>query len=151
MTKTNRIPLFERYKLPDFLIKENVSKEQYKKWLDRTARNHAKRDRKRWNKNTTISGYKKAIHQAVIKSKGFDAYTKEKLNWHLLGQFDNKKVKKGDHRFLLWPTVDHIEGGARPTSFRICSWRTNDAKSDLSYKDFLDLCKKVVKAASCCQ
>jgi hypothetical protein len=51
-------------------------------------------------------------------------------------------------RFALLPSVDHVADGTGPADFRMCAWRTNDAKSDLSYQEFLDLCRKVVTAAN---
>jgi hypothetical protein len=87
----------------------------------------------------------------VEESKGKDAYTKESLNWVLLGQYNNEASKKLSRNykrtFALLPSVDHVGNKTKPANFKICAWRTNDAKSDLSYDDFLELCRKVVTAA----
>ncbi len=73
------------------------------------------------------------------------------MNWVLLGQYNNEasKMLSRDYKktFALLPSVDHVGNKTKPANFKICAWRTNDAKSDLSYDDFLELCRKVVAAA----
>ena len=90
----------------------------------------------------------RAIHQAVVESQGLDAYTGEPLAWELISQYDNRAAAGGKRaykkRFALLPTVDHIGDGQGEPEFRICSWRTNDAKSDLSEEEFIELCRIVV-------
>ncbi|MEP7364600.1 MAG: hypothetical protein ABI972_15195, partial [Acidobacteriota bacterium] len=75
----------------------------------------------------------------------------EMLDWHLISTYSNEDSKAGRHTykkgFALLPTVDHVTAGATEANFRICSWRANDAKSDLSPKEFLELCISVVKHA----
>jgi hypothetical protein len=141
----------KKYQLPEFLASE-VSQAQYERWLHQKAVAHVRRDRKRGNKAATIGGYKVAIHKAVEDSEGRDAYTGERLDWTLISQYDNDKSKSGRReykaRFALLPSVDHATHGTGPADFKICAWRTNDAKSDLSYQQFVDLCRKVVAAAN---
>jgi len=48
-------------------------------------------------------------------------------------------------RFALLPTVDHVRAGDTEAAFRICAWRTNDAKGDLSPDDFIKLCIRVLE------
>jgi hypothetical protein len=140
----------KKYQLPEFLAPE-VQQAQYERWLHRKAAAHVRRDRKRGNKAATIAGYKVAIHKAVEDSEGRDAYTGERLDWTLISQYDNDKSKSGRREykagFALLPSVDHVADGTGPADFKICAWRTNDAKSDLSFQEFLDLCRKVVAAA----
>jgi len=62
------------YALPKCLV-GRVVPEAYSRWLQRKAVALVKRDRGRGNKSATISGYKQAIHKAVIASAGCDAYT----------------------------------------------------------------------------
>lgn len=104
----------------------------YERWLHRKAMAHVKRDRARGNTTATNEEYKLAIHQAVCASKGKDAYTNESLDWSLLSQYDNEQSKNhGRHykkQFALLPSVDHVRDGAAAADFKICSWRTNDAK-----------------------
>jgi len=45
----------------------------------------------------------------------------------------------------LLPTVDHVSASATQASFKICAWRTNDAKNDLSVPDFVALCRRVLE------
>ena len=79
-----------------------------------------------------------------------DAYTGEALDWSLISKYDNADSKSGrrDYKkgFALLPTVDH-KATEQDADFAICGWRTNDAKNDLQYQEFLELCKKVVAAA----
>jgi hypothetical protein len=42
------------------------------------------------------------------------------------------------------PTVDHVNDGLGPADFRICAWRTNDAKNDQSLDEFVALCRRVI-------
>ncbi|MFN8757415.1 MAG: hypothetical protein ACK5XA_01270, partial [Tagaea sp.] len=58
-----------------------------------------------------------------------------------LAQQEGREYK---HRYSMLPTVDHVENRRSAAQFVICSWRTNDAKSDLSYEEFLELCRKIL-------
>ena len=140
----------KKHLLPTFLD-GIVSPETYDQWLYRKAKAHVKRDRQRGHLNVTGSMYRAAIHEAVVRSAGRDAYTGEKLDWHLISTYDNEQSKEGKHHykasFALLPTVDHIEASSSSATFHICAWRTNDAKNDLSTEAFLDLCAKVLKHA----
>lgn len=77
-----------------------------------------------------------------------DAYTGEELDWSLISQYDNDLSKEGRHHykagFALLPTVDHLTASASSASFRICAWRTNDAKNDMSTETFVGLCATVL-------
>ena len=134
-----------KYQLPTFLVGV-VTQEIYSKWLNSKTQTHLKRDKKL---NPTASGrsYKEAIHKAVLKSDGKDAYTGEELNWKLINKYDNTKSKllgrTYKHEFALLPTLDHVSERSS-INFDICSWRTNDAKNDLSIQEFIELCRKVV-------
>lgn len=138
-----------KYALPSFL-EGVVSQEAYERWLKRKAAAHARRDKAR---GYTCSGaaYREAIHAAVIASEGKDTYTGERLDWHLISTYENEQSKNGRHAykasFALLPTVDHVTADATEASFKICAWRTNDAKNDLSMKSFIELCSKVLSHA----
>ena len=123
----------------------------YERWLHRKALAHIKRDRARGNTTATNETYKIAIHQAVCESGGKDAYTKEDLDWSLLSKYDNEQSKKHGRnykrQFALLPSVDHVSDGTGEADFKICAWRTNDAKSDMTYPEFIDLCSKVLTVA----
>jgi hypothetical protein len=139
-----------KHPLPSFL-QNIVSSEAYERWLERKAQAHVKRDRKRERSGVTGAAYRDAIHEAVSRSNGLDAYTGEQLAWHLISQYDNDRSKEGRHHykagFALLPTVDHVEASADSASFHICAWRTNDAKNDLSVPAFIELCVRVLKHA----
>jgi len=139
-----------KHTMPSFLA-EAVSADAYERWLARKAAAHVKRDRKRSQAGVTQSLYKEAIHGAVALSEGRDAYTGEDLNWKLISLYKNEESKAGRHGykagFALLPTVDHVSAGATEASFKICAWRTNDAKNDLSSSAFIELCEKVLRHA----
>lgn len=141
-----------KHTMPAFL--EGVTTpEAYERWLGRKAMAHVKRDRGRGHSEVGVTRalYKEAIHAAVVLSDGLDAYTGEKLHWHLISKYNNDESKLGRHaykaQFALLPSVDHVDAGATEASFRICAWRTNDAKNDLSQADFVELCRRVVAFA----
>jgi hypothetical protein len=137
-----------RYEFPIFLA-NLVEPTVYFRWLQRKAAAHVKRDRKRGNANATISAYKQAIHEAVVASNGRDFYTGEELNWRLISQYDNEKSKALGRSYkkdlAALPTVDHVGDGLGNPNFVISSWRTNDAKHDLTLEEFLSLCTDVLK------
>ena len=120
----------------------------YERWLHRKAMAHVKRDKARGNTTATNESYKIAIHNAVCESKGKDAYTNENLDWSLLSKYDNEQSKKHGRKykkqFALLPSVDHVGDGTGEADFKICSWRTNDAKNDMSYSELVDLCHKII-------
>jgi diadenosine tetraphosphate (Ap4A) HIT family hydrolase len=128
-----------------------VTPEAYERWLSKRAIAHVNRDRKRGRSAATRVLYKEAIHAAVILSEGKDAYTGEQLHWHLISKYKNEDSQAGRHKykagFALLPTVDHVTAEATEANFRICAWRTNDAKNDLSLEAFLELCVKVLQYA----
>lgn len=138
-----------KYALPSFLH-SRLSQESYVRWLHRKAVAHAKRDRKRGNDTVKNAQYKIAIHHAVCACNGRDAYTHESLAWELVSKYDNAASKAGRReykaQFSRLPTVDHVGDGKGAADFRICAWRTNDAKSDMTLKEFVRLCRKVVQA-----
>lgn len=136
-----------KYQLPEFLT-ERVHQNAYDRWLQRKAEAHVKRDRKRGNAAATNEEYKLAIHQAVTNSEGRDFYTGEPLDWSLISTYENGQSKEGRRvykaTFALLPTVDHVGDGLGPADFKVCGWRTNDAKNDMSLPEFVALCRKVV-------
>lgn len=133
-------------------LSEIVDQAVYERWLARKARAHVKRDRERGNETASVAEYKLEIHRAVIESGGVDAYTLEKLDWLLLSKYDNEQSKLHGRRykklFAMLPSVDHVDDGLGKANFKICSWKTNDAKNDLTYSEFVELCQKVVQVAA---
>lgn len=110
-----------------------------------------KRDRRRRNPVASVSIYKAAIHAAVLDGGEYDAYTGTWLEWELISTYSNGASKSGGREYKQTladlPTVDHVGDGLGSPEFRICSWRTNGAKSDLSYQEFISLCEAVVAHA----
>jgi hypothetical protein len=70
------------------------------------------------------------------------------LRWDLISKYDNaassagRRTYKGTFGDL--PTVDHVGDGVGAPDFRICAWRINDAKNDLTYEQFVALCRAVL-------
>jgi hypothetical protein len=138
----------KKYALPPFLA-EYITQANYVRWLERKSISHVRRDKKRGNTTAINEAYKIAIHAAVVASNGCDHYTGEMLHWNLLSQYENEesKLRKREYKalFALLPTVDHVGDGLGQADFKICAWRTNDAKNDLSHDDFVALCRCVVE------
>ena len=138
-----------RFEMPAWLHGA-VESAAYARWLQRKAVAHVRRDRAR-GRSCSVSDYKFAIHQAVVDSNGLDAYTGEMLDWHLLSRYRNEESREGRHvyrrEFALLPSVDHEIASEASSRFRICAWRTNDAKNDLSPAAFIALCQRVLTHA----
>jgi len=136
-----------RYEPPNVLVPE-IDGVIYRRWLTRKAAAYRKRDRRRGNTGATIESYKRAIHDAVCRSQGCDAYTGEMLDWRLISTYDNARSKVGRRVYkdslALLPTVDHVGDGLSGADFKICGWQTNDCKSSLSYLDFIAFCRRVI-------
>jgi hypothetical protein len=139
--------VLRKYQLPEN-FNGRCDQAAYERWLQRKATAHVRRDRKRGNTAATIATYKQAIHDAVARSSGLDEYTGEALDWDKISKYDNEESRRGRRAYkaslALLPTVDHVGDGLGAPDFAICAWRTNDAKNDLSYFDFLALCRRVV-------
>jgi hypothetical protein len=133
------------YELPFSIpVNQNI----YKKWLYGKASSIKRRNIKRGDMSSSKpEAYREAIHRAVCDSNGKDFYTGEKLDWSLLSKYRSIDAKRGGlkyfRKFSLLPTVDHYKD-RRTLNFKICSWRANDAKSHMSYSDFIGLCRKVI-------
>ena len=142
-----------KYKIPDFLV-QKLTQANYQRWLVRKAAAHVKRDKKRGNTTAIGEAYRIAIHHAIIHSGGHDYYTGEILDWSLLSQYSNEESQAGGRRYkatlALLPTVDHVGDGLGEADFRICAWRTNDAKNDLTHQEFVALCRRVVAHFDSC-
>jgi hypothetical protein len=71
------------------------------------------------------------------------------LDWSIIGKFENVAAKAGrsayKKKFWLLPTVDHTIDEQGKLKFVICSWKVNDAKSDLTLTEFRELCELVLK------
>jgi len=137
----------KKYSLPEFLI-GRCTGEDYLKWLNGRATAHARRDRKRGHMAARREAYMIAIHAAVLRGGGVDDYTGEALAWENINTYDNAKSKEL-HRlykksFGNLPTVDHFGEDLTACEFRICSWRTNDCKNDLSSEELIEFCRAVL-------
>lgn len=137
-----------KHELPSFLASK-VEQSAYESWLRGRATAHVKRDKNRGNQTATVEAYRNAIHHAVICSGGVDHYTGETLDWSLIGKYRNLESQTHGRRykagFALLPSIDHVGDGLGEADFKICAWRTNDAKNDLGHSDFVELCRRVVK------
>ena len=138
-----------KYTAPAYVL-ESVEQALYASWLHRKAMAHVKRDRKRWKAEIRVTEYKQAIHEVVLNGNGLDPYTGEKLDWHLIGRFDNESAKGAGSgykkQFRMLPTVDHLDHKhSKKPMFQICSWEVNDAKSDLTHDEFIQLCGRIMQ------
>lgn len=135
------------FPVPNF-IKADCDQARYKRWLQRKAVAHVKRDRKRQTV-CTVAQYKAVIHAAVCASEGKDFYTGEQLDWSLVSKWDNESAKSGRAKYkksmALLPTLDHAKDEKGEPKFVICSWYVNDVKSDLTPEEFLQLCRRVLE------
>lgn len=141
------MPRALKYQIPTFLG-ALITQERYERWLRGRTAAHIRRDRKRGNKAASGEVYRVAMHTAVVMSEGVDHYTGELLDWALLGKYSNAESKaqrrKYKATFALLPSIDHVGDGLGEANFKVCAWRTNDAKNDLSHDDFVALCRRVV-------
>jgi hypothetical protein len=139
-----------KYARPAFL-NGICDQEKYERWLRRAAKRHVKRDRTRGNRLASAELYRLAIHRAASGGGEFDSYTGERLDWSLICTYNNAEAKAKRRKykalFALLPSVDHVGDGTGPADFKVCAWRTNDAKNDLSFNEFLELCRRVCKFA----
>lgn len=137
-----------KYPLPPFLEGREISETKYNDWLARKSLAHWRRDKNRGNVDAVNEQYKRAIHAAIVESAGFDQYTGEALNWNLIGTYDNELAKLGGRKYKalhdLLPTVDHVDDGLGEANFKICGYRTNDAKGAMSHEEFIAFCRLVV-------
>jgi hypothetical protein len=138
----------DRIELPAFL-EGKVERALYVRWLGAKAQAHARRDFGRGHIEATRTNYRRLIHAAVVESEGLDFYTGEMLDWHLIGTYRNEASTNGKHAYKktlnLLPTLDHHEAAATVAVFKICAWRTNDSKHDLSTADFIELSRRVLE------
>lgn len=139
-----------KFAIPEFL-NGRVSQGQYVRWLHRKAAAHVKRDRTRKSHLITGADYRRLIHHAVCASNGRDFYTGEELAWEKVSTYSNEESRANRSiykaAFASLPTVDHVLLEDGTYDFVICAWRTNDAKSDLSHADFIQLCRSVITHA----
>ncbi|HYC59001.1 MAG TPA: hypothetical protein VEK79_05480 [Thermoanaerobaculia bacterium] len=140
----------KKYALPHFLI-GRCTQAVYERWLRAKADAHVKRDRKRGNAMAVGEAYLAAIHAAVTASNGNDDYTGEPLEWERISTYSNEesKVRRREYKreLALLPTVDHVGDGLGAPDFRICAWRTNDCKNDLTADELLAFCRRVIEYA----
>jgi len=132
-----------KYLLPD-VLKGKCSQENYTHWLYGKAAAHVKRDKNRGNNKASADVYREAIHNAVSEGGDKDAYTGLPLKWDLIRTYNNDESKKGKReykkQFADLPTVDHEDDGMGEPKFKICSWRTNDCKNDLTIGELITFC-----------
>lgn len=145
------IPSNLGFYLPTFLSKYLISEDAFLRWIDRQAARHLRHSKKRGLKGSK-SAFRQAILDAVNACGGRDFYTGKALDWRKISTWNNEDAKKQGKAYKRLfhdlPTVDHADSfdPSRP-SFRICAWKTNDAKGDLSLEEFLELCRRIMAHA----
>lgn len=144
-----RISLRElaRYPMPSFL-KGRCEPGVYGKWLHNKADTLLKRDKKRGKPYAVLATratYKDAIHRVITAGALLDPFTGEALAWELISTWGSSHDQPEGYKkqFALMPTVDHKH--ADSFEFEICSWQTNDAKSDMEPREFVAFCERVAR------
>jgi hypothetical protein len=136
----------KKYTLPKCL-KDLCEPGIFEKWLERKTLAHVKRDHRKGLVSKRES-YKSAIYNAVSESNGLDAYTGKAMRWDLISKWDNDASGQGGReykkKFGDLPTLDHVYDDPIKVIFKICSWRINDCKNDLSLKEFINVCNDVL-------
>jgi hypothetical protein len=125
-----------KFELPSYIVGTNESK--FNEWIVKRAKYHASHDTKKKGIEFNQKDYREMIYNAITESKGRDFYTGEKLDWSKILRFEGKRGTR--RNFLDMPTIDHHESG----KFKICSWRTNDCKNDLSTKELKYFCRLIL-------
>jgi hypothetical protein len=136
-----------KYDLPEW-CKGQCTEHEYDRWLTIKAATLLERDKKRgkpYALKATKSVYKELIHAAILACGKNDPYTGERLRYDLISKWDTSRAHEPGYKklFALMPTVDHVRPDSNKLEFMVCSWRINSAKSDLSPKEFVELCRKV--------
>jgi hypothetical protein len=139
------------YLCPDWLKLRKVTDGEYASWLDRQANSILKREARKGKRSFPARAeLKQALHSAAKKSNGSDPYSGAKFCVkHLRGGWcDEQKHLKGNRHHLTLrrnqPSFDHVKGLGQK-QFELCTRETNFAKSFMSPKQFLDLCRRVVR------
>ena len=139
-----------RFSLPDFLI-GIVSEIILNHWIDERGKSLRKRDLK--NKKCFASSYsrmdyKNKIYEAILKTGLFDPYTGDKIDYSLICKWNSKLAEEGKLEykklFAMLPSVDHKDPDATVLEFEICTWKTNECKSNFNPEEFIAFCSKVL-------
>lgn len=140
-----------KYQMPSFLNRfKPVNQQVYERWLSRKARTHFNRDKRRSRLiYPTCQEYKRAIHKAVYDSNGRDAYAGKEMRWDLISTFNDTAAQLANREYVAGfadlPSVDHDTDAKGQSSFKICAWKVNNAKNDLTLDEFYKLCKDIIR------
>jgi hypothetical protein len=139
------LSISKKYPFPEFLS-GRCEPDVYYKWLLNKADTLLKRDKARQKKYALDAGkslYKQKIHEAVLNSSLYDPYSGEYLKWELISLWDTSHKQPDGYKkkFRLMPTIDHVDPNR--LDFEICSWKINDAKSDMTREEFINMCSTV--------
>jgi hypothetical protein len=141
------------YPVPGFLS-GRVTQKQYSRWLEGRGKDLFTRDRQRrkpFALKSSRSLYKSLIHYAVVNAGEFDPFTGDRLSWELIGTWTDvnteaRRPDAYDAKYALMPTVDHKDPDV--LEFEICSWKINNAKGNLTPREFIALCKRIARHCS---
>lgn len=71
--------------------------------------------------------------------------TGEPLAWEQISKYRNEESRLRRRYYkrelAMLPTVDHVGDGLGAADFRICAWRTNDCKNDLTHDELVAFAK----------
>lgn len=135
-----------KYQPPPWMA-EHLSPTAYNNWLLGKAQSLCRRDYERGG-NYTASEAKADVHTAIAACGGRDYWTGEQLRWDLLGNYDSDESGWQGASYkrarAMQPTIDH-RNSEPICDFVICSWRTNDAKHDMSIEELKEFCRLVLE------
>ncbi|MCP9828780.1 hypothetical protein KBZ19_09810 [Synechococcus sp. L2F] len=84
----------------------------------------------------------------MVACNGRDHWTGEPLRWDLLGNYDSDESGRQGASYkrarAMQPTIDH-RNSEPICDFVICSWRTNDAKHDMSIEELKEFSRLVLE------
>lgn len=138
-------------KAPRFINQRGITDDAYRAWLSEQGKNIWKRegrlDKRGFPDKASLVA---ALHAAVLRSGGKDAYTGMPIDWRFLRN-DWVDANKGNanNRHLMtlrrgMPVFDHVRG-LGGNKYALCRRITNHAKSFMSPAQFVQLCREVVR------
>jgi hypothetical protein len=139
------------YPCPAWLKCRGITDSEYARWLEKQTKGVWTRELSRDVKaHSNRADLKQALHRAAHESDGHDPYSGVRFDvkHFRAGWTDGQAHLRGNrhHRTLRrnMPSFDHVKGLARPI-YQLCTRETNSAKSYMSPKQFVDLCRRVAR------
>ena len=139
------------YARPEWLKRQGITDAEYARWLQKQAKSIWNRGRESGKSvHAKPEDLKQALHRAAHDSDGRDPYTGAKfyVKHFRAGWEDEQAHLRGNRHHLTlrrnMPSFDHVKGLKR-RAYQLCTRETNCAKSFMSPKQFVDLCRRVTR------